>query len=472
MHTGSNRRAIDLENISTSESESESSQQSLERQEGSRPQRRAASEMSRLKTSQMYHDSAVIAEEALFAELCSKLIEDEHLATAHTAFALSAAAGFYGHEPNTYAEAVNCKDHAMWKHAMDKEMNGLDRLGVFESVPLSQVPSGTKLISNKWVYKIKPDKYKARLVIRGFMQHDPGETFAPTLKMVTLRLIFAIAAVLGFVLRQMDVCNAFVNADAPKGDPVYTPFPQGYGVNGYVLKLKKALYGLKGSPRAWYEHLKAFLLNLGFGISEMDPCLFTYFEEHTLVLIVAVYVDDLIIGGTLKFAEWFANEIKKEFLMEDLGEPKRILGIEVTQDQDCITLNQGSYVDKILKRFDFEDCTPKWTPMESKLRLTADDQNDWESVKDFPYRSLVACMLYLAVCTRFDIAYAVKELCRFLEKPGSAMVAAAKRVLRYVKATKKNGLKYPKKWRTDRIVEHCAVWSTINPIKGLSLIHI
>ncbi len=138
VHAGSNRREIDLENIS----ESESSQQSLERQEESRP-RRAASEMSRLKTSQMYHDSAVIAEEALFAELCSKLIEDEHLATAHTAFALSAPAGFYGHEPNTYAEAVNCKDQAMWKHAMDKEMDGLNRLDVFESVPLSQIPSGT-----------------------------------------------------------------------------------------------------------------------------------------------------------------------------------------------------------------------------------------------------------------------------------------------------------------------------------------
>ena len=167
-----------------------------------------------------------------------------------------------------------------------------------------QDDANSSFIPNKWVYKIKPEKFKGRLVMKGYMEYEAGETFSPTLKLTTLRLIFALAAVLGFTLLQMDVCNAFVNAPAPSDKPIYTNCPEGYERNGYVLLLLKALYGLKGSPRAWYDHISTYLQDLGFVISLLDVCLFTYMVNGHLVIIIGLFVDDLIIGGHDDYVQW------------------------------------------------------------------------------------------------------------------------------------------------------------------------
>ena len=81
--------------------------------------------------------------------------------------------------------------------------------------------------------------------------------------------------------------------------------------------------------------------------------------------------------------------------------------------------------------------------MEPGLHLSiADEAKDEREIGDFPYMSLVASLLYLPIAVRPDICFAVKELCRFMVRPGTAMVKAAKRVLRYVISTPKLGLKY------------------------------
>ena len=186
-------------------------------------------------------------------------------------------------------------------------------------------------IPNKWVYKIKLDKYIGRLVLKGFMEKNSGDTFSPTLKLVILRLIFALTAVLGFDMLQMDVCNAFVNAKAPSTHAIYTNCPQGYEREGWVLRLEKALYGLKGSPRAWFEHILNYFESLGLEQSKLDPCLFTLKDKQGhLVMILGLYVDDLIIGGQSQVISWFKEAISNEFLMEDLGTPTRVVGIDVT----------------------------------------------------------------------------------------------------------------------------------------------
>ena len=360
---------------------------------------------------------------------------------------------------------MECADHEAWVGAMDKEMEGLIRLNVFMWVRENEMNRGGTFIPNKWVYKIKPEKYKARLVMKGFMEHNHGDTYSPTLKLVTLRLIFALSAVYGFEMLQMDVCNAFVNADAPSNNVIYTNCPNGYEKEGWVLKLNKALYGLKGSPRAWYEHIHNFLTSLGLVASVLDVCLFTYSMDSRLVLLVGLFVDDLIIGGIHSCVTWFKKGIQREFLMEDLGEPKRVIGIDVDITQDYILINQPSYIDKVIKKFNMDDCTPKRTPMETKLKLTKDMCEDNEKVQDFPYRSLVMSLLYLSICTRFDIANTCKELCRFLEKPGSAMVSTAKRVVRYLKGCKHFGLKFYRGWRADKILDVSSNWSPNSPVK-------
>ena len=93
-----------------------------------------------------------------------------------------------GNEPMSRREMLLRNDSAMWKDAEREELASLERTGCFEWVPVGKVPNGTKLLTNKMVYKLKPDRYKARCVIRGFAQDmaDVGYTFAPVCHMETV----------------------------------------------------------------------------------------------------------------------------------------------------------------------------------------------------------------------------------------------------------------------------------------------
>ena len=155
-------------------------------------------------------------------------------------------------EPTCFEDAV--KD-VKWQQAMDEEMAALDKNDTWDLVPL---PAGKKAIGCKWVYKVKHNadgsvsRYKARLVAKGYAQKygiDYEETFSPVAKMATVRVFIAVAATLGWVLKQMDVKNAFLNGDLQ--EEVYLEQPQGYvnvRLRNLVCRLKKALYGLKQAP--------------------------------------------------------------------------------------------------------------------------------------------------------------------------------------------------------------------------------
>ena len=357
------------------------------------------------------------------------------------------AVAFYGLEPETYQEAITGPDASRWREAMQDEIDAMKRLEAFEVVPTSVVPEGVRVLPSRWVFKIKPDKFKARICVRGDLQplSQAGDTFSPTLKFVTVRLLFALAALYGFDLCQMDVCNAFVNAALVEA--VYMHAPQGFSTSGFCWRLLKALYGLKGSPRAWFKHLQTYLLSIGLQAYELDPCLFVLIVDNAIALLVGIHVDDLLIVGLLERTVWFRQQMKDKFKMTDLGRPSVLLGLNISYGSEgSITLYAETYISKIAQRFNFEHCQNKKsysTPMEPGLHLSiADEAKDEHEIGDFPYMSLVASLLYLSIAVRPDICFAVKELCRFMVRPGMAMVKAAKRVLRYVISTPKLGLKY------------------------------
>jgi hypothetical protein len=302
------------------------------------------------------------------------------------------------------------------------------------------------IVGCRWVYKIKRrvdgaiDRYKARLVARGFTQHegiDYSETLSPVVKPITVRLVLTIAVSKGWQIRQLDVHNAFLNGSLR--EVVYMQQPPGFvntALPTHVCRLHKSLYGLKQAPRAWYMQLSDFLMTIGFRASKVDTSLFILNGTHDICYLL-VYVDDIIItGNNSELIHRLITLLNLEFKLRNLGYARYFLGIEVSPTSMGLVLSQHKYVLDILNRAGMSLCKPVDTPSSvSKL--------DLQSIELFSdtthFRQIVGALQYLTF-TRPDICYAVNKVCQFMHAPTEGHWAAVKLILRYLKGTSSFGL--------------------------------
>lgn len=358
-------------------------------------------------------------------------------------------------EPETFEEASQSSE---WMTAMKEEIDALQQNQTWDFVPK---PRDVKPISCKWVYKLKrrPDgsieRYKARLVARGFSQQyglDYDETFSPVAKLTTVRVLLALASNKDWNLWQMDVKNAFLHGELDR--EIYMNQPIGFQNQDYpeyVCKLRKALYGLKQAPRAWYGKIAEFLTQSGYSVTPADSSLFVKANGGKLA-IVLVYVDDLIITGDdeLEILRTKDN-LSVRFQMKELGQLKHFLGLEVDRTQEGIFLCQQKYAKDLLKRFGMLECKLISTPMEPNAKMCAYEGKDLEDAT--MYRKLVGSLIYLTL-TRPDISYAVGVMSRYMQNPKKPLLEAVRRILRYVKSTIDYGLLY-KKGENCKLVGYC-----------------
>ena len=154
-------------------------------------------------------------------------------------------------------------------------------------------------------------RYKARLVAQGFFQVfgvDYTDTYSPVAKFVSIRIFLAISVQLGLIIHTMDVDTAFLNADID--EDIWVKIPEGTKLaanDDGIYKLRKSLYGLKQASRNWNNDINQYLLDNGFTRLEADPCIYVKNIETTAngvtnikYLMVALYVDDLLIAGSTK----------------------------------------------------------------------------------------------------------------------------------------------------------------------------
>lgn len=264
---------------------------------------------------------------------------------------------------------------------MEEEIQTLVQNETWELVPK---PKDVKPISCKWVYKIKcyPDgsieRYKARLVARGFSQTyglDYEETFSPVAKITTVRVLLALAATKSWILWQMDVKNAFLHGELDR--VIYMEQPKGFESKdrlNYVWKLKKALYGLKQAP--CYGKIVEF--QCGYFMAPADSSLFVKVHGGK-VAIVLVYVDDLIItGDDEEEVQLMRANLSIRFQMKELGELNHFLGLEVERTKEGLFLCQQKYAQDVLDKFGMLDCKPISTPMEVNAKLSSTVGKDLE----------------------------------------------------------------------------------------------
>ncbi|CAL2278311.1 unnamed protein product [Prunus armeniaca] len=264
----------------------------------------------------------------------------------------------------------------------------------------------------KWVFTIKHNadgsikRYKARLVAKGYTQTygiDYEETFAPVAKLNTVRILLSLAANLDWPLHQFDVKNAFLHGELT--EEVYMDIPLGYNTTHTrtVCRLRKELYGLKQSPRAWFGWFTMAMKNNGF---EQCNSYHTLFLKHRKGKVTAliIYVGDMIITGNDKHEiSQLQDYLATVFEMKDVGGLKYFLGIEVARSQQDIFLSEMKYVLDLLTDTGMLDCKPADTPIVQNHHL-GEYPYQVPTNKE-RYQRLVGRLIYLSH-NRPDIAYA------------------------------------------------------------------
>ncbi|CAI7862256.1 unnamed protein product [Closterium sp. NIES-54] len=265
-----------------------------------------------------------------------------------------------------------------------------------------------------WIFRVKrppgsPPVFKARYVARGFSQRqgvDYFQTFSPTPKMATLRVLLHVAAQRDYELHSLDFSTAFLQGSLH--EEIWLRRPPGFTGSfppGTQWSLRRPVYGLRHAPREWHDTLRTTLAALGFA--------------HV------------------------KSELQKRHTCTDLGELRSYLGLQITRDRArcTITMTQSHMVQQVLQRFDFTYSSPQATPLSTRHSLSALPSDEFVEPSG-PYPELVGCLMYLMTCTRPDLAYPLSILTRYVA-PGRHRpehMAAAKRVLRYLCSTSGLGL--------------------------------
>ncbi|CAI7819597.1 unnamed protein product, partial [Closterium sp. NIES-54] len=352
--------------------------------------------------------------------------------------------------PRSYAEAIEGPYSSQWQSAMDAEMASWKSTGTYvDEVP----PPGANIVSGMWIFRVKrppgsPPVFKALYVARGFSQRRGVhyfQTFSPTPKMTTLRVLLHVAAQRDYELHSLDFSTAFLQGSLH--EEIWLRRPPGFTGSfppGTQWSLRRPVYGLRQAPREWHDTLRTTLAALGFAPSTADPSLFLRIDTSLPPFYILVYVEDLVFAtaDTAGLAH-VKSELQKRHTCTDLGEQRSYLGLQITRDraQRTITLTQSHMVQQVLQRFGFTYSSPQATPLPTHHSLSALPSD--ESVESSgPYPELVGCLMYLMTCTRPDLAYPLSILARYVA-PGRHRpehMAAAKRVLRYLCSTSGMGL--------------------------------
>ncbi|KAJ0852133.1 putative RNA-directed DNA polymerase [Helianthus annuus] len=362
--------------------------------------------------------------------------------------------------PTTVEQALETKE---WREAMEVEMDALRKNDTWERCTL---PPGKKPVGCRWVFSIKykPDgaveRYKARLVAKGYTQTygiDYSETFSPVAKIDTIRVLFSIAANKGWPLLQFDVKNAFLHGELK--EEVYMEVPPGLRKESNtkeVCRLKKSLYGLKQSPRAWFGRFTLAMKGYGFKQSNSDHTLFLK-RRNGHVTCLIIYVDDMIITGD---DEEEITRLKamlfKDFEMKDLGRLKYFLGIEVMRSRKGIFICQKKYILDLLAETGMIDCKPVNTPMMMNQKLYMEENAKLADKGE--YQRIVGKLIYLSH-TRPDIAYAVGVVSQFMHQPQVTHMEAVWRIIRYLKGTPGHGVLFKTNGHLEAHIYTDADWA-------------
>ena len=319
-------------------------------------------------------------------------------------------------EPQSFNEA------SIRKEGANSEIESIMQNHTWELVDL---PLGSKPLWCKWIFKRKMktdgsiDKYKARLVAKGYKQKeglDYFDTYSPVMRIISIHMLIAIAALHNLEIHQMDVKTTFLNGDL--NDEIYMDQPEGFislGQEKKVCRLVKSLYGLKQAPKQLHEKFDKVMMSNGFTINECDICVYVK-DTNSGYVIVCLYVDDmLILGSNNNIITATKKMLSSKFNMKDLGVADVILGIKISRTSSGHILSRSHYIEKLLEKFKKDKSNIARTPADINLHLS---KNIGQSISQLEYSRIIGNLMYVMNCTRLDIAYSISKLSRYTSNPG------------------------------------------------------
>ncbi|KAF3634704.1 hypothetical protein FXO37_26347 [Capsicum annuum] len=255
---------------------------------------------------------------------------------------------------------MSLPDSSFWKEAVNSEIDSILNNHTWELVGL---PPRNKPLGSKWIFKRKmkedgtTDKYKARLVVKGFKQKeglDYFDIYSPVTRITLIRMLIALAVAYDLQIHQMDVKTSFLNGDLE--EEIYMEQPEGFVVlekENKVCKLIKSLYGLKQAPKQWHAKFDQTMLANGFKINECDKCVYIKDTPNHQV-IVCLYVDDMLITSRdISNINAIKRMLESKFDTKDLGVADVILGIRIHRTPQGFALSQFHYIKKVLDKFKY-----------------------------------------------------------------------------------------------------------------------
>ena len=382
-------------------------------------------------------------------------------------------------EPTNFKQAFFGPEKHKWTPSMLEEIHNFTKRKAWHKYDRNKVKKeGRKIIGTKWVYKIKDEhdgtkRYKSRAVIQGFMEIpgvDYTTSFSPVATDSTIRVTFGVALYYGWTIEMIDYESAFLNAELDR--PLYVEWPPGIVELGeitqeekekYCIMLDRAMYGTSAAPIRWMETLSTHLINIGLTQSLTDPCLFyKKNSQGDLVLIATLFVDDTIAAGTEEELKWFYENVRKKFVIQELGQLTKHLGIRYdwkkdNEGQTYLEASMDKLIEEIIRYYEtLRDKKVKNSNLPGapgKVLFKSEENSDPLDVEN--YRSIVGKLLYLSTKLRPDIANAVRELSSHLSHPNQSHWDAVEKVVGYLKTngSKRVELHRPKSLRVLAFVD-------------------
>jgi len=382
----------------------------------------------------------------------------------------------YDDEPRNRKELLAHPEREEIEKAGDAEIQQLIEQQVGVIVSKSDVDevlkSGGKVLNSKMLFKRKYEivdgvekfkKWKGRLAVVGTGE-IPGidssfSSFSPTVAFSAVRMLVALTVDPRFSVESYDLSGAFLGTEL-RDRAVYVRLPAEAGeYAGKVLLLLKSVYGLKTSGREFVQQLSEQILGFTMKVVcpktgkeveakftrlAVDHCIYRYEDALGRVMLLLHYVDDIICATTdRELREVFFNHIRKKWAITAEGQMNRFLGISYTWDRDkgSCKASAAAYIERVAKRFGLEDTRTYATPLEAGFEINESDfvEEPTEEMITL-YRSLIGSIGYAAVTVRFDVAYALSVLSRHLSRPNAKLIAAAKRIVKYLVHTKDLGI--------------------------------